>query len=100
MRDLGFAGAHIGGFGLTHADFLRIMDRSLEIGAALLLGIDGLVFSYRVWRGTFLPQVWEQLPEPRDFLAQLRLKAGLSADFWAPGVKLERYTVTKWRETQ
>jgi AMMECR1 domain-containing protein len=31
---------------------------------------------------TFLPQVWEQLPEPRQFMAQLKQKAGLPADFW------------------
>jgi methylenetetrahydrofolate reductase (NADPH) len=44
VRDLGFAGAHIGGFGLTHADFLRIMDRSLEIGAGWKGRMEELVF--------------------------------------------------------
>ena len=52
----------------------------------------------RYYRSTFLPQVWENLAQPRDFLAMLRRKAGLPDDFWAEEVKLSRYSVTKWRE--
>jgi len=54
----------------------------------------------RVYRSTFLPQVWEDLARPRDFLAMLRRKAGLPDDFWAEDVKLSRYTVTKWSEKE
>ena len=61
-------------------------------------GIDGLIFAVGNKRSTFLPQVWESLPEPRQFLAQLKLKAGLPADFWSPEVKLWRYEVEKWKE--
>ena len=61
-------------------------------------GIDGIVFEYRERRSTFLPQVWEQLPQPWEFLAQLKRKAGLPPTFWDPEVKLFRYTVTKWCE--
>ena len=61
-------------------------------------GVDGIVFEYGRYRSTFLPQVWENVPQPRDFLAMLRRKAGLPDDFWAEGVKLSRYTVTKWSE--
>ncbi|HEU0283407.1 MAG TPA: AmmeMemoRadiSam system protein A [Gallionella sp.] len=50
------------------------------------------------YRSTFLPQVWEDLAQPREFLAMLRRKAGLPDDFWEEGVKLSRYTVTKWSE--
>jgi AmmeMemoRadiSam system protein A len=63
-------------------------------------GVDGLIFEYNHYRSTFLPQVWENLAEPRDFLALLRRKAGLPDDFWAEGVKLSRYTVTKWSESE
>ena len=59
---------------------------------------DGIIFEYGSYRSTFLPQVWENLAHPRDFLAMLRRKAGLPDDFWAEGVKLSRYSVTKWRE--
>lgn len=44
VRDLGFAGGHIGGFGLTHADFLKIMDRAGEIGSDWRARIDELIF--------------------------------------------------------
>ena len=61
-------------------------------------GVDGVLLEYGGRRGTFLPQVWEQLPEPDAFLAQLKHKAGLPPGFWVPDVKLSRYTVSKWRE--
>ena len=66
--------------------------------AQLRPGIDGIVFEYGCYRSTFLPQVWEELQQPRLFLGWLRRKAGLPADFWSEQVKLSRYTVTKWRE--
>ena len=66
--------------------------------AALRPNVDGVVFEYRHYRSTFLPQVWEQLPEPSEFMAHLKRKAGLPMDFWAEGVRLSRYTVSKWRE--
>ena len=63
-------------------------------------GVDGLLIEYGWQRGTFLPQVWEQLPEPGTFLAHLKRKAGLPADFWTHELKVSRYTVTKWREKE
>jgi len=60
--------------------------------------IDGVVLRYGVHRATFLPQVWEQLREPHQFLAQLKLKAGLPADFWHPDLKAFRYQVSKFCE--
>jgi len=64
-------------------------------------GVDGVVLRYGdTYRGTFLPQVWQQLAEPAAFLGHLKIKAGLAADFWAPTVELSRYTVTKWKEQE
>jgi len=65
----------------------------------LRAGIDGLVFHYGHHTSTFLPQVWENFQDPADFMAQLKYKAGLPPDFWDPAVKLSRYTVFKWRES-
>ncbi|MBS4099047.1 MAG: AmmeMemoRadiSam system protein A [Sulfuricella sp.] len=59
---------------------------------------DGVVLEYGWRRGTFLPQVWEQLPGRAEFMAHLKGKAGLPADFWADDIKLYRYTVSKWKE--
>jgi AmmeMemoRadiSam system protein A len=61
-------------------------------------GVDGVIFECEESRSTFLPQVWEQLPDPRDFLDHLRTKAGLRRGFWSPEVRLSRYTVLKWVE--
>jgi len=33
-----------------------------------------VVFEYGHYRSTFLPQVWEQLPEPAEFMAHLKRK--------------------------
>ena len=66
--------------------------------AQLRPGIDGVVFSCGPYRSTFLPQVWEQLPSAAEFMAQLKRKAGLAADFWDAGVRLQRYSVAKWQE--
>ncbi|MCK6570798.1 AmmeMemoRadiSam system protein A [Myxococcota bacterium] len=64
--------------------------------AALRPGLDGVVLRWGGHRGTFLPQVWESLPTPALFLDQLKRKAGLRTDFWAPDLVLERYTVQKF----
>ena len=70
-----------------------------EALAQLRPGIDGVLLEFGRHRSTFLPQVWEQLPDRAEFMAHLMQKAGLPADFWAEGVRLKRYTVTKWKES-
>jgi AmmeMemoRadiSam system protein A len=62
-------------------------------------GTHGVVFEYGYHHSTFLPQVWEELPDPADFMAHLKQKAGLPPDFWDGEVKLGRYTVSKFIET-
>ena len=63
-------------------------------------GVDGIVFECGRHRSTFLPQVWENLPEPRRFLGELKRKAGLAPEFWDARVRLSRYTVAKWAEPE
>jgi AmmeMemoRadiSam system protein B/AmmeMemoRadiSam system protein A len=69
-----------------------------EALAALRPGIDGVTLEWRHARATFLPQVWEQLPDAASFLAALKRKAGLPADFWAADVRLSRYPVHKFAQ--
>ena len=64
----------------------------------LRAGVDGVVFEYGYHTSTFLPQVWDDIREPVEFLAHLKYKAGLPPDFWDREVRLSRYTVFKWRE--
>ena len=59
---------------------------------------DGVLLEYGRNRSTFLPQVWEQLPDPWDFLRHLKAKAGLSPDFWSLDLRVSRYAVEKWSE--
>jgi len=59
-------------------------------------GIDGLILKDKGYRGTFLPSVWEQLPEPEMFLKHLKQKAGLPAHHWSDTLQVSRYTVESW----
>ena len=52
----------------------------------------------RSHRSTYLPQVWEQIPEPRAFMAHLKVKAGLPFDFWSPQMRISTYRVHKFQE--
>lgn len=61
-------------------------------------GIDGVILHCDRRRAIFLPQVWQQLPDPREFLAELMRKAGLPANGWNANVRLARYTVSKFSE--
>jgi len=42
--------------------------------------------------------VWQNVSDPRDFLAALRLKAGLPEDFWSEDMLLRRYAAITWKE--
>ncbi|MBK7791701.1 MAG: AmmeMemoRadiSam system protein B [Betaproteobacteria bacterium] len=75
-------------------------DDEAELLAQLLPGRDGLIIEHQGRRATFLPQVWDALPAPEDFLVALKRKAGLAADFRSPGLTARRYTVTKWTEAE
>jgi AmmeMemoRadiSam system protein A len=55
-------------------------------------GIDGLIISDHGHRGTFLPSVWEQLPDPATFLSHLKTKAGLPTNYWSNTLTVQRYT--------
>lgn len=55
-------------------------------------GIDGLILVEGGQRGTFLPSVWESLPNAEDFLHQLKRKAGLSKGYWSDSLQVSRYT--------
>ncbi len=82
---------------LSAAKPIRYADEA-ELLARIVPGEDGLILEKDGRRGTFLPQVWESLPEPREFLAQLRLKAGLPADTRLSACRVLRYRVIKWKQ--
>lgn len=59
-------------------------------------GVDGLIFEEGGRRGTFLPAVWRSLPDARDFLIQLKAKAGLPPGYWSESVRAYRYTTEEF----
>ena len=63
-----------------------------DLLAQLRPGIDGLMLREGELGSTFLPSVWEQLPDPREFLRRLKIKAGLGADHWSAQIVVSRYT--------
>jgi len=59
--------------------------------ASLVPGADGLVLRCGAAHATFLPAVWQSLTEPRDFVRQLRRKAGLYGSQWPAEMAAFRY---------
>ncbi len=73
-------------------------DSEEELLRQIRPGVDGLILEEGPYKGTFLPSVWEQLPDPRRFLAELKLKAGLPPDYWSEGIRVSRYTTESFSE--
>ncbi len=76
---------------------LEIVDRA-DLLSRLRPGVDGLVLTAGPRSALFIPAMWKQLPEPREFLAQLQRKAGLGSTGWAPETKVQRFTAEHWEE--
>ncbi len=77
---------------MTVADEPDLLDQ-------LVPGTDGLVIVAKGQRATFLPKVWEQLPEPHAFLNALRKKCGLAEDYWSEHMEFQRYRTTTYAES-
>ena len=59
-------------------------------------GIDGLILEEQGRRATFLPAVWESLQDKQTFVQQLKMKAGLPADYWSDSIRFQRYQTESW----
>jgi AmmeMemoRadiSam system protein A len=69
-----------------------------EAIAALRPGIDGVVIRGAGHQGTFLPQVWKDLPDRNAFFRELKQKAGIAKDHWSPEMKVFRYSMVKFTD--
>jgi len=67
---------------------------------SLVPGRDGVIIAHGSQRATFLPQVWEQIPDADEFIAQLKRKAGLAPDHPTERCTVFRYRVIKWTESE
>jgi AmmeMemoRadiSam system protein A len=72
----------------------------VELLCSLEPHVDGLVLSCGSQRATFLPSVWESLPDPREFLAHLKRKAGWKAGALPPGTNAYRYRTETFAATR
>lgn len=74
---------------LTEPEELRYAD-SDDLLAKLRPYVDGVILKHGFRRATFLPQVWEKIPEPQEFLRQLCYKMGERPNLWRD-TKLQVY---------
>jgi AmmeMemoRadiSam system protein A len=84
---------------LTTPERMRFSDEADLIGQ-IRAGEDGLILQDGPNRGTFLPSVWESLPNPVDFLIHLKRKAGLAANHWSDRVEVYRYHTESFGESE
>ena len=71
-------------------------DSRHELLDQLQPSVDGLVIAAGGHRAVFLPSVWEQLPEPAEFLDRLQAKAGLPPHRWPPGLRAHRFMTQRF----
>jgi AmmeMemoRadiSam system protein A len=72
---------------------------SADLLAKLRPGVDGVILRDGFQRATFLPQVWEQLPDKEEFLSHLCAKMGASHDLWRKKhLDVEIYQVEEFHE--
>ena len=83
---------------LSEPEFIDFTSEA-DLCERLRPGRDGLILFSGCRSATFLPQVWDQLPEPERFLAALKQKAGLDPSRPAPNAMAATYRVTKWSES-
>ncbi len=84
---------------LSPLESISVTDEA-DLLEQLTPGTDGLVILADGRRATFLPQVWEMFPDPRRFLAALKLKCGLADDYWSERLEFQRYQTTSYAESR
>ena len=68
---------------------------SISISLLSKPAIDGLIIRDGNYQSVFLPDVWEQLPDKKEFLEQLKLKAGLPKDYFSESLEAFKFKTTK-----
>jgi AmmeMemoRadiSam system protein A len=75
---------------LTPAEAISF-ESEQELISKIRPAVDGLILVDGQHKGTFLPSVWESLPDTHSFLSHLKQKAGLPVDYWSNTLKVYRY---------
>jgi len=84
---------------LSPLEPMRVTDET-DLLRQLAPGTDGLVIVAHGQRATFLPKVWDALPDPRQFLAGLKAKCGLPRNYWSQRLEFLRYRTTTYAESR
>ena len=84
---------------LTPLERLEAQSRQ-EALEKLRPGVDGLLLQWGPHLGVFIPKMWQQLPDPAEFLSFLQRKAGLPSRQWHSGTRLWRFTAEDWAEPE
>jgi AmmeMemoRadiSam system protein A len=84
---------------LTPAEAIDFVSEQ-DLTAKIRPSVDGLILVDGRHRGTFLPSVWESLPDPHDFLTHLKLKAGLPPNHWSETLQVYRYETESFSDTR
>ena len=66
-----------------------------ELLENLVPAVDGLIIRDGNYQAVFLPDVWEQLPDKKEFLEQLKLKAGLTKNYFSENFEAFRFNTIK-----
>jgi MEMO1 family protein len=82
---------------LSRPKTIRFADEA-DLLAQVRAGEDGIILECAGKRATYLPQVWEGLPQKQRFFAELKRKAGIPAETGLGRCKVRRYRVAKWKE--
>lgn len=89
LQDYRFPPMRPAELGVVHIEISRLTqpspleyDGPADLLAKLQPGVDGVILRDGRNRATFLPQVWEQVPQPEKFLCQLCMKMGAPSDTW------------------
>ncbi len=80
---------------LSPARPLAVSSRA-ELLEQLRPGVHGLVLAEAGKRATYLPSVWDKLPEPERFVSELRVKAGLPREGWSADTAVSIYTTEEF----
>ncbi|MBL8952537.1 MAG: AmmeMemoRadiSam system protein A [Myxococcaceae bacterium] len=76
------------------------VENEAQLLAVLRPGVDGLQLSWGAHRALFIPEMWHQVPDPREFVRLLKRKAGMPPHEWLPGTRVHRFTAQRFAEPE
>jgi AmmeMemoRadiSam system protein A len=82
---------------LTPPEPMALTDEA-DLLKQLQPGVDGIILGEGRRRATFLPSVWEELPDPHSFIAHLKQKAGWPPGYWSNTIQVQRYRTHAFSE--